>query len=445
MSAVDRRAMRRRCTMIGLLALAASAGCARSKPLEKAAPEPATANAAVALAPPETREITENTENAENAENAEKPAQERAADPASTPAERLWRRFAARPPVGRGREAVAVFSGGDKQAIARVVVGRERVFFGDTEVARTRCWQGRVACPEDRAQRTDAATWDIAPAAVEAVGGVLIVPALSKAAVSERDKSVAIIADSRVQADALALISATLQSVGARPVLTSLSGDGDVVVAARLVSSRSTPAAALARPTPGVPATVAAAVVEFGPVSARVALHSADRPVAPEPTALHGDRAHALRGWLTRIRGLYPTLASIVAVVAPSRPFGELIDDLDTLRTGCPATGPATGCSKPAYRFDSLELRVQDMPPSATAGSSTRPPSPANGGPQLAPELLRGLSDPRLAVRPSVPVAHDLLQMRRVMPANLLPGTRAPGGFAQPAPRPQVGGPPVSP
>ena len=302
--------------------------------------------------------------------------------------------------------------GADVQAGVRtwprlaVLIGRKQVWVGDKPIAPTHCQSKEAGnCTDDAVKAgSTVALFGFEPGQLsEGKLTALVAPANAW-----KDQQVQVIADRRVNWQAVETVMATLRAAGAKPVLAVGSHEGDLVdalgvgtalpEAPTLVAARRA-----AEPGESVPgglpsdATALTILVTAGGVSVEVGRASGE-PANPE---ILGNMVESLIALAQRVRQAAPKVTSVTIRIDPDVPMEQVIQVIDGVRDDCGRTSRGQKCTSRNQLFAVISLEMAGAAPEpakigldaplhldAPAGNGLHlGDAPANGAKPVAPGL----------------------------------------------------------
>ncbi len=276
-----------------------------------------------------------------------------------------------RPDAGAA-EVVRTWSG------PAVLIGRKQVWLQDKAIAPVHCVSKKPgACtPEATRQPSTLALFGFEPGQLS--DGKL--QALVDGAAALKDKQVPVIADRRVNWQAVDAVMATLRAAGARPQLVAGSHAGDIVdvlgigtalpEAPTLIAARRA-----AEPGESVPgslpadATSLTVVVSASGVSVEVG-RVAGEPAYPE---ILGNIVESLIALAERVRMAFPGITSVTVRADPDAPMEQVVQVIDGLRDSCGRTNRGEACTSRVQLYTTIVVHMTGAPEPPTAGALDRP------------------------------------------------------------------------
>ena len=288
-----------------------------------------------------------------------------------------------------------------------VLIGRKQVWLRDKAIASLRC-----ACkkPESCTPEATKMPNTIAQFGFEAsqiTDGKL--QALVDAAAEFKDKQVAVIADRRVNWQAVDAVLAALRAAGAHPVLAAGSHEGELVdVLGNGTALPEAPTLLAARraaePGESVPgglpsdATALTVLIGSGGVSVEVG-RAQGEPAYPE---VLGNIVESLVALAQRVRLAAPTITSATVRIDPDVTLEQVIQVIDGLRDTCGKTSGGQACHERWQLFTAIQLQMTGTAPEATKAGQDAPLhlDPA------APSGLHLSDTPDAPAKPAAPGLH---------------------------------------
>jgi biopolymer transport protein ExbD len=244
-----------------------------------------------------------------------------------------------------------------------VLIGRKQVWIGDKAIAPTHCQSKEKGNCTDDAIKAGSTVALFGFQADQLSDGKLT--ALSGPAGAWKDQQVQVIADRRVNWQAVETVMATLRAAGAKPVLSAGSHEGDLVdalgVGTALPEAPTLIAARRAsEPGESVPgglpsdATALTIFVTAGGVSVEVGRESGE-PANPE---ILGNMVESLIALAQRVRQAAPKVTSVTIRIDPDVPMEQVIQVIDGVRDDCGRTSRGQKCTSRTQLFAVISLEM---------------------------------------------------------------------------------------
>lgn len=251
-----------------------------------------------------------------------------------------------------------------------ILIGRTQVWLGDKALIPIHCVSKRPedCAPEALKQPSAIATFGFLAAEISEGK----VPALAAAIADLKDKDVPVIADRRVNWQAVDAVMTSLRAAGARPLLTAGSHEGNLVdilgvgtalpEAPTLVAARR--AADPGESAPGGLPTDATSITVFVTatgVSVEVA-RAAGEPAYPE---VMGNLVESLIALSERVRLAAPQIQSITIRADGDATFEQVVQVVDGVRDTCGKTARGQHCAVRTALFTTIKLESNVPAPAA--------------------------------------------------------------------------------